>query len=227
MRVNERTSIATELLDRANQAMAARRLDVYVCLLRRAARLGNPEAKENLAGWYLEGMKDRAGCVVLPRSPKRAIALLKEAAEANNSLAQFSLAYCFDVGIGVRQDLSAAAGWYRKAANRGVSFAAANLAAICRQQGDVRGERRWLARASRLGDTQSELQLCQLILQSKASKRTKEQAVRALRQIAASHAFEKTEAMIAIADAHSRGLGVRQSEALAARWRKKASRSAK
>jgi TPR repeat protein len=224
--VNERASIATDLLDRANQAMAARRPHVYVRLLKLAARLGNPEAKENLAGWYLEGMKDRAGHVVLPRSPKHAVVLLKAAAEAHNPLAQFALAYCYDVGTGVRQDLSAAAGWYRKAANRGVSFAAANLAVIFRQRGDVRGERRWLARAARLGDADARIQLACLTLRGRAPPRMKHRAIRALRRLAETDAPDSAEAMLALADAYTHGLGVEQSESLSGKWRRRASRLA-
>jgi TPR repeat protein len=213
---------AARLLERANQAIAARRLSVYVSLLKRAARLGNPEAKENLAAWYLEGLRTQTGRVVLRRSPGRAVALLVEAAEEHNPLAQFSLAYCFDLGIGVRRNPLVAAVWYRKAANRGISYAAANLAVLCRQQGDFRGERRWLARAARLGDEHAQLELARLTLKSTVSRRRKEEALRRLRRVAASSGPDSTEAMLAIADAYSGGLGVRRSETLAAKWRAKA-----
>lgn len=46
----------------------------------------------------------------------KAVALFRRAAEQGDPLAQYDLGYCYEHGIGVARDLSAAGDWYRRAA---------------------------------------------------------------------------------------------------------------
>ena len=62
---------------------------------------------------------------------------MKAAAEAGDASAQTALAYCYDVGRGVPQDLVVAASWYRKAAEAGYAAGQFNLAEMLRDGAGV------------------------------------------------------------------------------------------
>lgn len=169
MRVSADSTTGERLFDEARRVMRAREPDLrkYVRLLKSAAGLGHPLAQEHLAAWYLEGLVERRGHVVLPRSPGRAVHLLKKAASTGLDMAQFGLAYCYDIGVGVRKNRREAMRLYRQAARQGMSIAAMNIAVLYRESGDRRGEKRWLQRAVELDDTDAELALARLELGSR------------------------------------------------------------
>ena len=73
----------------------------------------------------------------------------------------FTLGYCYDAGQGVPRNRRLAEAWYRRAARRGVSMAAANLARMRAEQGDTRGELKWLRRAAKVGDEEAQLLLAE------------------------------------------------------------------
>ncbi|PYX93659.1 MAG: hypothetical protein DMG67_03655, partial [Acidobacteria bacterium] len=64
-----------------------------------------------------------------PISP-REISNLRNKANAGDSAAQFKLAELLESGLGVPQDCTEAAAWYRQAANRGNAAAQNNLGAM-------------------------------------------------------------------------------------------------
>lgn len=86
-----------------------------------------------------------------------ALRCLSEAAEAGHELSQHALANAYSLGKGVRRDTKLAAAWYKKAFNnrsRTASYSgpAVGLAAMLKQQGDLKGAIRWLEKARALRD---------------------------------------------------------------------------
>lgn len=197
MRVIAYDKMGDRLLEEARRVMRARKPDLreYVRLLRRAAALGHPVAQEHLAAWYLEGLMDKRGRVVLPRSPARAVNLLRKAVSRGLDTAQFGLAYCYDVGVGVRKNRLAAMKLYRRAARQGVSIAAMNIAVLYRESGDRRGEKRWLQRAVELDDTAAELALARLELGSRCKPDRRRYWRSRLRKIARTRTREGEDAV--------------------------------
>ncbi|MCA9528678.1 MAG: sel1 repeat family protein [Myxococcales bacterium] len=200
---------------------------VYFRLLRFAAKLGHPEAQKNLALWYLEGMQDESGREMFPRAPQRAIPLLRAAVSHGNERAMHDLAYCYDTGCGVRRDPERAMSLYRKAARRGVTISALNLAIMYREQENARGEERWNRHAVAIGKEEGNLdgvlELAKMALRDGWSDKRAKPVMASLRKLARQESDQcAPEAMLLLSEAHSRGIGVRHSKAIARRWLLKA-----
>lgn len=92
---------------------------------KRALKLGNPIAANNLGNLYLMGNG-------VPLDHKEGVRLIQLAAEQGYSTAQHNIAGILDKGkFGVPVDLAASASWYKKAADNGVLQAAYEYGAKC------------------------------------------------------------------------------------------------
>lgn len=156
----------------------------YVRHLKSAARHGHAAAQENLAGWYLEGIRDPTGRVILRRSPTTAVRLLESAVAAGRLNAVFTLARCFDMGLGVTRDSAKALALYRKAHRSGDPLAAWNLAILYRELGEQRLSDQWFLRAANDGDSDAIIEVAKLTQSRKWSRNRAQQAIRRLRKLA-------------------------------------------
>ena len=69
-----------------------------------------------------------AGCT---DSPQEKFEAYKAKAAQGDRLAQYDLGFCYDEGLGVKQDLAQAVMWYRKAAEQDHAQAQYNLGNFC------------------------------------------------------------------------------------------------
>jgi TPR repeat protein len=188
------------LLRQANKMLrgGATKWESYVAFLKEAAERGEPEALENLASWYLEGLRTKDGRAVISRSPKRAVRLLELASRAGNANAQNLLGYCFDCGVGAPKDVQRAVKLYLQSYRGGNGMAAANLATIFRMRGNLAGERRWLRRAFELGDFDAGLDLVRTLLAGRSRRSSIEEEGRRVLAVIRRHgnAHEKEEARL-------------------------------
>ena len=83
--------------------------------LRHLAKKGNPSAMFQLANYYISP-PDRSG---IPKNDEKAARLYLRAAKKGHRESQHNLGVLYLDGIGVRQSLSEAYGWFRIAANSG------------------------------------------------------------------------------------------------------------
>jgi TPR repeat protein len=120
--------------------------------LRRRAAAGEVAAMTDLGLSLLEGVQDRDGRCLVRRHSPYAVRLLRSAADSGDSTAAFALAYAYDTGKGARRDTTQALRWYRRAARDGSDIAAANIATIYRNRGNLRLAHHWLLRAANRGD---------------------------------------------------------------------------
>lgn len=113
---------------------------------------------------------------------KSAFRLLLMAAKLGDADAQFNLGYTYQVGLGVRQNRSAAKLWYRKAYlnQRGWGIAASNLGILFRDEENYHEAIRWFRRAVRNGDIEANLELATIYLQN---PRQRDKAVACLQDI--------------------------------------------
>jgi len=88
-----------------------------------AAERGDPNAEENLAGFYFYG-KD------VHRDYAQAADWLRKAAEQNDAPAQAVLAYIYSNGKGVPRDFAEAAKWAHRSADQGDPQGQAELASL-------------------------------------------------------------------------------------------------
>ncbi len=90
-----------------------------------------------------------------------------QAAEAGNADAQFNLAYMYENGQGVHQDLFAAIKWYELAARQNYPTAKAMMNSVRRkiQEENERNILKWLPKAD-AGDIRSQLALARLLSQN-------------------------------------------------------------
>ena len=123
-----------------------------LAMLRRRVASGDLQAHYELGLELLEGFQDIRGRSVVRRSPGYAVDLLRAATEGGITEAYDSLAYAYDVGLGVRANRAEAERWYRRAYRIGSSMGAYNLAIIYRDTGDLRSAFRWWQRAAGLND---------------------------------------------------------------------------
>ncbi len=86
------------------------------------------------------------------RNPPYAVRLLQSTAEGGDSTTAPILAYAYDVGHGIRRDVGLAIQWYPRALRKGEFMAAANLATIYRDHGNLRFSHQWHLRATKTGD---------------------------------------------------------------------------
>lgn len=106
----------------------------------------------DLALDLLDGIQDRQGHSLVRRNSPYAVRLLQYAAELGDSRAATMLAYAYDVGQGVRRNEGVAISWYLRAVRQGESLAAANLATVYRDRGNLRRSHQWHLRAMEMGD---------------------------------------------------------------------------
>lgn len=172
----------------------------YFTRLRLATREGDALAQEALGAWLLEGARSRSGKVLLRRNAKSAVEFLKQASAKGLATAQFRLACCYDTGEGVRRNLRRARQLYERAAAQGMSEAAVNIAVLCRQGNDRRGEKRWLSRAIAMGDIDAEVQLARLELASRCDSIRRRRWRDRLRQIAKTSTPEGEDAAALLLD---------------------------
>lgn len=156
----------------------------YVKFLKSAIRYGNATAQEHLGAWYLEGIKTSDGQTVLRRSPRRAVALLTQAASAGSRPAMFRLACCYHDGEGVSRDHALAARWYRRAYRMGDSTAAWNLAILYRQSGRKRLSDEWFWRAADGGEPAAIVEVARLTQSRRWSKERATKAFSRVRKLA-------------------------------------------
>ena len=129
-----------------------RNIKRHLELLRSRVAAGDLKGHYELALDLLEGIQDIRGRSIVRRDPAYAVRLLRAAAEGGISEAFSSLAYAYDVGLGVRANRAEAERWYRRAFRSGNSIGAYNLATIYRDAGDFRSAFRWWQRAADLKD---------------------------------------------------------------------------
>jgi len=127
----------------------------------RATEGGCAWAQSNLARMLCAG----EGCEC---DPEAGVALFRSAAEAGSEHAANSLGVCFEVGIGVPEDLPEAASWYRLACERGSLEGALNLGHALTALGDFVSAREAFAVAAHWGSP--EALYCQGFLEEEFSR---------------------------------------------------------
>lgn len=172
----------------------------YFARLRRATKQGDALAQEALGAWLLEGARSRSGRILLRRNARSGVGFLKQASAHGLATAQFRLACCYDSGDGVRKNLRVARQLYQRAAAQGMSEAAVNIAVLCRQANDRRGEKRWLCKAVAMGNIDAEVQLARLELASRCSSARRRHWRARLRQIARTTTQEGEDAAALLLD---------------------------
>jgi len=95
---------------------------------------------------------------------KKAVSLLRRAANAGNLSAQLNLGVHLSSGRGVRRSVGEAMYWFKRAASRGYAAAASNVAALYTTQGRVRLALRWYLKASALGDDDAKVEAARLFI---------------------------------------------------------------
>jgi len=123
-----------------------------VARLKRLAIAGDVTSIRDLGLTLAEGIQDRNGRCLVQRNLAYSVRLLRRAAEMGDRCATGSLGYAYDVGRGIRRNRALALKWYRRAAHMGDSGAAANIATVFRDEGNLRHAHRWLLRAVKMGD---------------------------------------------------------------------------
>lgn len=178
----------TDWGSRALEAQKALRSDLgswkrFLRDLQTAAGEGDADAMEALGGWLQEGLRDETGEVVSEPALKKAVGWFERAAEQSHAGALHQLAYCNDVGLGVKQDRLQAIALYRRAVSAGQEMSALNVAICYRELGNLRGYRRWIERAARSGSVEAQLQLAEWRLTRRTTKAQKKKAIRSLRRL--------------------------------------------
>ena len=85
--------------------------------IRKAAELGLPVAQSHLGHIYRYGSH---GPLNIPVNPFKAMFWYRKAAEQGDARSYNSIGRMYEVGAGVKQDLSAAKNWYGKACDAGI-----------------------------------------------------------------------------------------------------------
>src|ERR1700686_677579 len=121
-------------------------------------------SKSRSASWQsrkskLDAMFVRADKLWNCGQVRNAFKLFIMAAKAGDRGAQSNVGYFYDNGIGVRRDSSAALYWYMRAYRRGDAIAATNIGTIWRDKNMPQRALSWFARAVKLGDEGSNLEI--------------------------------------------------------------------
>jgi TPR repeat protein len=106
----------------------------------------------NLGLTLADGIQDDNGRVLVRRNAPYAVRLFRLAIANGDESAASSLGYAYDVGKGVRRDKALALVWYLRAVRHGDTGAAANIATVYRDRGDLRAMFRWQLRGAAMGD---------------------------------------------------------------------------
>ena len=96
--------------------------------------------------------------------PRSAFRLYLAHANARHEYIEWTLGYCYHVGIGVRANRSKALCWYRRAFRHGESAASNNIGTIWRDAHNVRRAMMWFQRAVEMGFESSHLEIAKLYL---------------------------------------------------------------
>jgi TPR repeat protein len=95
---------------------------------------------------------------------RSAFRLFLAAAKAGSDNGESHLAYCYDVGIGVKANRAKALYWYRRAYRHGVAHAANNIGTMFRDEHNVPRALEWFQRAVDMGFESSHLEIAKLYL---------------------------------------------------------------
>lgn len=98
---------------------------------------------------------------------RSAFRLYLAAAKLGDSYGQQALGYCYDVGVGVKPNRSAAMRWYLLAFRKGNTSAANNIGTIYRDEGDLKRALKWFERAIALGEIDANLEIAKIYLREK------------------------------------------------------------
>jgi hypothetical protein len=98
------------------------RADNSITELTTKASNGDMNAQNELAVHYQNG--DSVG---VPRNLAKAFDLYQKASESGLAVAQYNLAFMYDMGLGVEKDQKTANEWYHKSADQGYAPAMLNL----------------------------------------------------------------------------------------------------
>jgi TPR repeat protein len=120
--------------------------------LKRGVIAGDVASIRDLGLTLADGIQDRNGRCIVRRNSAYSVRLLRRAAESGDCGAMGSLGYAYDVGQGIRGDKARALEWYRRAVKMGNQVAAANIATVYRDKGNLGLAHRWLLRAVKMGD---------------------------------------------------------------------------
>ncbi len=117
---------------------------------RKAAALGDVEAMNRLAVFYINGA---AG---VEKDKTRGADWFRKAAALGDGRAMNNLGYCYHTGTGVEKDVNVAVSWYEKAAARGDALGMFSLG-VCYEDGtgvekDAAQALAWYRKAAALGD---------------------------------------------------------------------------
>ena len=121
----------------------------HIASLKQKALAGDLSATTELGLNLFEGIQDRKGRSIVRRNPRAAVTFFRQAANRGDSTAACSLGYAYDVGLGVRPNVTEAIRWYRRAVRgRGSTAASTNLATVYRDLGKARLAFQWWKRAA-------------------------------------------------------------------------------
>jgi TPR repeat protein len=118
-----------------------------VAYLRRAAASGDIAAVRDLGLTLRDGVQDRQGRSLVRSNPVYAVRLFRRAAQSGDGEAASALGRAYDIGQGVQRNTALAIKWYRRAVKQGETIAAANMATVYRDQGQLRLAHQWYIRA--------------------------------------------------------------------------------
>jgi hypothetical protein len=184
----------------------------WKALLARAEQ-GDPEAEFEVASYYDDGCKDRAGQILVKRSKRQTLRWLQRAAAHGHASAQNNLG----VLLG-RRDSGQAMAWLRRASRAGDACAAHNLAVTSRDNGNLKRAVYWFRRAAAAGDDSALLQLGIHYYWGKGIRGDRVAAVRCYRQAAKGRNIsdaDRDDAYFYLAITYLEGKGVRRSFAIA------------
>lgn len=111
---------SSELVDKGYELETSGKLFQALKLYRKAAKMGNALAKNNVGNMYLKGR-------AVEKDYNKALNLFREASEKGSALAKSNLGYMYLMGYGVNKDHQRAIQLFREAAEEDVALAISNL----------------------------------------------------------------------------------------------------
>jgi tetratricopeptide (TPR) repeat protein len=105
---------------------------------------------------------DRASRLWNDGELRRAYRLFRRLAEQGDAGAQLNVGYFLDCGVGVRQSVSKALSWYRRAHRQGHPVAAQNIGTVFRDRGDWKRAAAWFQRSMERGNDSAALDLAKM-----------------------------------------------------------------
>ncbi len=179
---SEKSAKATDFFQRGEKAYFKEDFGKAISWYRRAAELGNLDAKRTMALMYATGqgvVVDRERASALYR---RILAPLRAAAEKKNINALRTLAYMHRNGLGVPLSGQAALGYYKRAANLGNTNSMHDISEIydagALVSQDYQKATEWLVRAAKSGDAKAMQKLGNRYLIGEGVPRNKAQAIK-------------------------------------------------